>query len=69
MGVVRCKAFISGVIRQKLKVVSVYSGSSVSDDHQTQVVSGASWVQQRDPIHAIIQVEAEEREAPPQAGG
>ena len=40
---------------QKLKVVSVYSPSSVSGGKlRTQVVSVASWVKQLIPIHAII---------------
>jgi hypothetical protein len=39
---------------QKLKVVSVYSPSSVSGGKlRTQVVSVASWVKQLIPIHAI----------------
>jgi len=40
---------------QKLKVVSVYSPSSVSGGKlRTQVASVASWVKQLIPIHAII---------------
>jgi len=43
MGTPVCKAFSSRVIRQTLKAISVFSGSSVSgSDHRTQVVSGAS---------------------------